>query len=304
MRALVLLLALLPSIALGQTAVRVIAGDTVQSGCLLNAANTVCAVEMRGKTSVGFVVTAVSSPSGISLVAESSRDATSGSTGNWDGHKFIDADNGNTLTTVPNASLAVGYTRGFIVGMGVRWARIRASAWTSGSATVQVVASDTTTPATIPIVEVNDGSAQPTAQTTGEFRAPVASTDGRTYVSLGGPVAWTCSLNAIAATLTECRAAPAAGLSLYVSWVWWQSTTTTAGTGALQSGTGTNCGTATTAVLPKSGTANRYGYPASSTASSTLWFPVPIKLTAAHALCAIGVATNTLRIDVGGFTAP
>jgi len=304
MRALLAVLLLLPSLALGQTAVKVYATDTIQSGCVLNAANTVCAVPMAGKSSVGFVVTAVSSPTGISLVGESSRDATSGSTGNWDGHSFIDADNGSTIVTVPNASLTVGYGKGFIAGYGVRWARVRASAWTSGSVTVHVVASDTTLPAAMVPMEVNDGSGQPTAQTTGLFRSPVITPDGRYFVQQGGPVVWTCSLNGISTTLTQCRAAPGAGLSLYVSWVWWQSTTTTAGTGALQAGTGTNCGTGTTAILPASGTANRYGYPASSSAASTLWFPVPIKLAANNALCAIGVATNTLRIDVGGYTAP
>ena len=65
-----------------------------------------------------------------------------------------------------------------------------------------------------------------------------------------------------------------------------QSTTTTAGTFALNGGTGTNCGTGGYAVLPASGTANRYGYPASSAAATVLTFGTPIKLTAATALCA------------------
>jgi hypothetical protein len=288
-----------PLAAGAQSAVKVYSTDTVQAGCSLGALNATCEVEMAGKTSAGFVVTAVSSPTGITLVNESTRDGT-----NWDGHRFVDADGGTTLTSVPNASLAVGYGKGLVLGSGAKRVRVRVSAYTSGSATVTVRASDTPYPSIFPTYEVNDGAAQPTAVTTGEYRAPLVAPDGRQYVQLGGPVLWRCSVNAIAATLTQCQAAPAAGLSLYVSWLAWQSTTTTAGTGAIQSGTGTNCGTTTTAIFPASGTANRYGYPASSAAATTIFFPVPIKLTAAHALCVIGVATNTVRADLGGFTAP
>jgi hypothetical protein len=120
----------------------------------------------------------------------------------------------------------------------------------------------------------------------------------------GGPVRFACSVNAIAATLTQCQAAPGAGLSLYVTDLWWQSTTTTAGTGALQYGTGSNCGTGTTALFPASGTANRYGYPASSTAATNFSFATPLKVAANNALCIIGVATNTVRADILGFVAP
>ena len=275
--------------------------DTVQSGCVLNAANATCQISTTGKSSFGLVVTAVASPTGITLVTETSRDGT-----NWDAHLFFDPDSGNTLMSVPNASLAVGFTKSLGVGAGVRYIRVRASTWTSGSATVQVVGTDTSAmplPATV-LYESRGPTNQPLAGTEGSVRSGISSLDGRQFVALGGPVQFLCSLNGVAATLTQCQAAPAAGLSLYVSWVFAQSTTTTAGTFALQSGTGTNCGTGTAAVLPASGTANRYGYPASSTSATTLWFPVPIKLSAAAALCAIGVATNTLRIDVGGFIAP
>jgi hypothetical protein len=297
MRRLLLLLMFLPGLALGQTTA-IVATDTVQSGCVLNAANATCQISLKGKSTAGFVVTAISSPSGITLVNETSRDGTS-----WDGHNFVDMDNGSTLVTVPNASLAVGFTKTMVLGGGVRFARIRASAWTSGSVTVAVVASDTAMVNPIS-QEVSDGSSQPTAQATGLWRAPLGTPDGAAWVRMGGPVRFQCSLNSIAATLTQCAAAPGAGLSYYVTDIWWQSTTTTAGTGAIQSGTGTNCGTSTTAVLPASATANRYGYPASSTAASVLSFMTPLKLTANHALCVIGVATNTVRVDIVGFVAP
>jgi hypothetical protein len=136
-----LVLALLPALAGGQTATTITTTDTIQSGCSLGALNATCVVSMRGKSSVGFLVTAVSSPTGITLVAEASRDGT-----NWDGHDFVDADNGDPWPAIPNTSIAVGLTKSFLTGAGVRFARIRASAWTSGSATVVVTATDTILP--------------------------------------------------------------------------------------------------------------------------------------------------------------
>lgn len=147
-------------------------------------------------------------------------------------------------------------------------------------------------------------STQPTAATTGNQRRIITSLDGAVYTREGGPVLWQCSLNAIAASLTQCVAAPGAGLRNYITWIWWQSTTTTAGTGAIQYGTGSNCGTGTTALLPASAAANRYGYPASNIAATNFSFLTPLVPGVNTAICAIGVATNTLRIDMGGYTAP
>jgi hypothetical protein len=137
MRRLLLLALLWPLGVLAQTTA-ITTTDTVQSGCVLGAANATCQVSMKGKTSAGFIVTAVSSPSGISLVSESSRDGTS-----WDVHPMLDTDSGEVVDVVGNASLAVGFTRTLVLGGGVRFMRVRASAWTSGSATVAVTATDT-----------------------------------------------------------------------------------------------------------------------------------------------------------------
>jgi hypothetical protein len=117
-------------------------------------------------------------------------------------------------------------------------------------------------------------------------------------------VLWTCSLNAIAASLTQCQAAPGAGLSLYVTGLYVQTTTTTSGTYALQTGTGTNCGTGTTAFFPSSSTSNRFNAPITSNAMAAIQFPVPLKVAANSALCLIGVATNTISAQIVGFTAP
>jgi len=115
---------------------------------------------------------------------------------------------------------------------------------------------------------------------------------------------WTCGFNAIAATLTQCQAAPAAGLKLYVTGLYIQTTTTTSGTYSLQTGTGTNCGTGTAALFPVSGTANKFNAPITTSAMASIPFPVPLAAPAASAICVIGVATNTVSGQLVGYTAP
>lgn len=115
---------------------------------------------------------------------------------------------------------------------------------------------------------------------------------------------WTCGLNALAATLTQCQAAPAAGLKLYLTDITVQTTTTTSGTYAIQTGTGTNCATGTAALFPVSGTANRWNAPITTQAASNFKFGTPLSAPAAAAICVIGVATNTIAIQLQGFTAP
>lgn len=151
-------------------------------------------------------------------------------------------------------------------------------------------------------VEVNSG--QPAAATTGNQRQVLGALDGAIYTRTGGPVLWHCSLTGVAASLTQCQAAPAAGLSLYITAVFIQTTTGTAGTYAVQAGTGTNCATGTLAVFPASGTANRFTAPINTSGLQQVDFLTPIKLTAANALCLIGTATNTIDIEALGFTAP
>lgn len=135
---------------------------------------------------------------------------------------------------------------------------------------------------------------------------PVRVGDGTAFLHTAPlPVDWfTSGFNSIGATLTEVKAAPAAGVSIYVTDIAIQTTTATSGTYAFQSGTGTNCGTATTTVFPVSGAANRFNAPINSQAMANFHFVTPIKLTAAHALCVIGVVTNTVSGQVNGYTAP
>lgn len=115
---------------------------------------------------------------------------------------------------------------------------------------------------------------------------------------------FTAGFNSIANTLTEIKAAPSAGLSIYITDITIQTTTATSGTFAFQSGTGTNCGTSTTAVFPSSGTSNRFNASINSGPMTDIKFVIPLKLTTVHALCVIGVATNTVSGQVNGFVAP
>lgn len=147
-------------------------------------------------------------------------------------------------------------------------------------------------------------SGQPTAATTGNVRQLVASLDGALYTRQGGPVIWTCGVNNVAASLTQCQAAPGANLKLYITGIYVQTTTTTSGTYAIQTGTGSNCGTGTAALFPVSGTGNRFNAPITSNAMAAITFPVPLVAPANSAVCLIGVATNTISAQIVGFTAP
>jgi hypothetical protein len=120
----------------------------------------------------------------------------------------------------------------------------------------------------------------------------------------GRVTTFSCGLNAVAATLTQCQAAPAAGLKLYVTAVYVQTTTATSGTYAIQTGTGANCVTGTAALFPVSGTANRFNAPITTSAMAALTFPVPLAAPAASAICLIGIATNTISAQIVGFIAP
>lgn len=130
------------------------------------------------------------------------------------------------------------------------------------------------------------------------------SSDGVLYARGGGPVTWSCSLDAIGATLTQCQAAPGAGLRLYLTDLVIQSTTSTAGQYLVRYGTGTNCGTGTASLLPAAATVVRLGYATNAGAASPLQFSTPLAPPANNAICIICVATNTCTVQMSGFTAP
>jgi len=121
---------------------------------------------------------------------------------------------------------------------------------------------------------------------------------------------FTCSADNIAATLTKltnCDDAdlPAQpGMRRYITDVVAQSTTTTAGQWILRYGTGTNCGTGTTSLLPSAATVVRLAAPANTAAPTIIPLRTPVIVPSGQDLCVLGVATNTVTIQVNGYVAP
>lgn len=123
------------------------------------------------------------------------------------------------------------------------------------------------------------------------------------YVRLGSATPFQCSLDNIGATLTQCQAAPGAGVRLYITDIVANSTTATAGQMLLRTGTGANCVTSTASILPAAATVVRIPYPANNSPNgpTRISFMTPLQAPVNAALCAIGIATNTLSITITGF---
>lgn len=266
MRRLLALALLLPGLALGQTAVKLYTTDTVQSACSLAAANDTCQVSMAGKTSVGFVVTANTTPTGMVMVAEESRDGT-----NWQLVGFVDDTEGDCAWTVTNAQLSTnGFTRSLAIGAGIRYARVRLTARTTNATTVAVTATDTE-PKSCPF--------------------PAASHSTQAVST--------------ATTLTELVAVPtqvdSKDLSIYVTSVI-ASSSAASSTAAdahftFKYGTGTNCGTGTTTLMPLAMNVANGGF---------VWSLPPgsyIKVPAGKALCWIHSVAGSKVINVSYFLA-
>jgi hypothetical protein len=117
---------------------------------------------------------------------------------------------------------------------------------------------------------------------------------------------FTCAADDIGATLTRLTGciAPEPGMRRYVTDIVAQSTTTTSGQFILRFGTGTNCGTGTTSLLPSAATAARIASPANTAAPTVISFRSPLVVPSGKDLCVLGVATNTTTIQVSGYVAP
>lgn len=150
----------------------------------------------------------------------------------------------------------------------------------------------------------NDGATE-TTNTDADYAQFSVDSYGAQFSRVDHPNRISCGVDTIAATLTEMTgcAAPAAGLSIYITDVIAQSTTATAGQFILRQGTGTNCGTGTASVFPSAASVIRFAAPGNGVAPLAVSLKTPIKLTAANALCLLGVATNTVTAQVVGFIA-
>jgi len=148
-------------------------------------------------------------------------------------------------------------------------------------------------------------SGQPTAATTGNIRRGISSRDGAQYVRLGGPVPWTCNLEDTDGTLTQCQAAPGAGLRLYLTDVIIGSTTATPGKFLIRYGTGANCGTGTVSLLPGPSTlVPQWAYPGNLTPPTPIHLMTPVSTDANNAICVICVMVNKCTVQLVGYTAP
>lgn len=121
-----------------------------------------------------------------------------------------------------------------------------------------------------------------------------------------------CSADDIGATLTRLTGciAPDPPFRRYVTDIIAQSTTTTAGQFILRTGTSTltggsaNCASSTASLFPSAATAVRLGYPANTAAPTVIRFNTPLIVDKNKDLCVLGVATNTVSIQVIGYVAP
>ena len=151
--------------------------------------------------------------------------------------------------------------------------------------------------------EVQTG--QPTVATTGRQRALVADIDGVLFVRPTGPVHWTCGLQGVDTAMLQCQAAPGAGLRLHLTDITAQTGGPgTTGTFSVQAGQGTNCDAGTSSLYPVANTASRWAAPTTTVSPFVQDFVTPVTAPSNYAICVVGSATNTINIQLSGYTAP
>lgn len=137
--------------------------------------------------------------------------------------------------------------------------------------------------------------------------AVVTGVRGDSISNVGGTVnqsvltPFTCSIDAVGATLTECQAIPQPGKRYVITDIVAQSTTGTGGQFLIRTGTGTNCGSNTLSLLPSSATVVRIAYPGNSAHPCRLQFNTPLYAPADRAICVLGVATNLVTMQITGY---
>lgn len=185
-------------------------GSNTTSACTVSATGGACSTAMLGKSGFGVQVTAISSPTGITIQPEVSLDG--GTT--WKATWF---ENANTFDrTLTLTAFAATDTYSVIGISGATHYRLNCTARTSGTVTFQATASDV-------------------------VLGPYYKAPAGTFVSSG---------LSTATALTQLIAAPASGISIHIKAIHMSasvaSTTTTDQQLTLKYGTGSNCGTGTT----------------------------------------------------------
>jgi hypothetical protein len=141
----------------------------------------------------------------------------------------------------------------------------------------------------------------PTAATAGNLRYQLASTEGVTYVQEGGPKRFSCLVTAVT-VMTQCQAAPAAGLRAYVTSFTASNQAATVQTLDVVYGTGSNCATAPTALTHKV----QFGTNATTTSPQSygMQFQTPLVPVAANAICVRPSAATAFGATLTGYVAP
>lgn len=171
-----------------------------------------------------------------------------------------------------------------------------------GPAAASDAANNASAPANVTVVgaQLQSGAAA-TNGTAGQVGNLVAGLDHVLYTRPGGPVSWSCFVEAVTAT-TVCRSAPAAGIKAYVTSIACSNEAATVQTIDVVFGTGAACGTGTTALTHKF----QFGTVATTTSpfvlSHTFW--VPLNPTAANAICVRPSAATAFGCTLTGYDAP
>ena len=113
--------------------------------------------------------------------------------------------------------------------------------------------------------------------------------------------AWSCSLAALVAALTECQATTKSPDYYVVTQIIVQTTTATAGDYAVRTGTGTNCADGTAGLFP-SDVSKTFKAPIAANPTAVISFPQPLKAPVGTAICVLGTGTNTINIQLVGYT--
>jgi hypothetical protein len=121
---------------------------------------------------------------------------------------------------------------------------------------------------------------------------------------------WSCSLDNLGNTLTLCKSAPNGGYRLYMTDLFAQSTTTTAGLMLIRHGKSVStggaaaCATDTVSLLPAAATAARIAYPANTAPALEHAFQTPLEVPPNRDLCILATATNTVSVQLQGRLKP
>ena len=113
--------------------------------------------------------------------------------------------------------------------------------------------------------------------------------------------AWTCTLAALNAVLTECQAVSTSPDYYVLTELIVQTTTGTAGDYAIRTGTGTNCATDTAGLFPSDVT-KTFKAPIAANPTAVITFTPPLVAPVGAAICAIGAGTNTVNFFLRGYT--